>query len=195
VANSKRRVLAVCCAAALCGAQLWADTKYTDPDAPTTERVAMEALSRMHIVEIVGLSNSLDSVIKDLGAKVTAVEIQVDIPSDVLFDFDRSDIRPAAATTLKKLAQLIQAHAGAPVRIEGHTDNLGADAYNFRLSDRRAGSVKTWLVQYEGVEASRLATAGLGKTRPIAPNTRPDGSDDPEGRQRNRRVHIAIRTK
>jgi outer membrane protein OmpA-like peptidoglycan-associated protein len=63
-----------------------------------------------------------------------------------------------------------------------------------KLSDDRAASVKNWLVQNAGVSASRITTRGFGETKPVAPNTNPNGTDNPEGRQKNRRVEITIRT-
>jgi outer membrane protein OmpA-like peptidoglycan-associated protein len=70
---------------------------------------------------------------------------------------------------------------------------LGKDAYNQRLSERRAASVKTWLVSLEQLAAARLATSGFGARDPVAPNRKPDDSDNPEGRQLNRRVTVLIR--
>jgi photosystem I P700 chlorophyll a apoprotein A2 len=92
------------------------------------------------------------------------------------------------------VAQVLRAHPGAPVRIEGHTDAKGGDAYNQGLSERRAESVKAWLVSNAGIDGTTVTTRGLGETQPIAPNAKPDGTDDPEGRQRNRRVEITVRT-
>jgi outer membrane protein OmpA-like peptidoglycan-associated protein len=63
-----------------------------------------------------------------------------------------------------------------------------------KLSDDRAASVKSWLVQNAGVSASRITTRGWGETKPVAPNTNTNGSDNPAGRQKNRRVEITIRT-
>jgi outer membrane protein OmpA-like peptidoglycan-associated protein len=66
------------------------------------------------------------------------------------------------------------------------------DDYNQDLSERRANAVKTYLVQNFQVNGDRLASKGFGKTQPIASNTKSDGSDDPEGRQKNRRVEVII---
>jgi outer membrane protein OmpA-like peptidoglycan-associated protein len=76
------------------------------------------------------------------------------------------------------------------VRVEGHTDAKGSDSYNQKLSDRRASSVKNWFVQKEGLKEVRFSTAGLGAKKPVAPNNKPDGSDNRDGRQKNRRVEI-----
>jgi outer membrane protein OmpA-like peptidoglycan-associated protein len=61
-----------------------------------------------------------------------------------------------------------------------------------KLSENRADAVKAWLVQNASVAGSRISTRGWGETKPIAPNKKPDGSDDPEGRQKNRRVEIVL---
>ena len=63
------------------------------------------------------------------------------------------------------------------------------------LSENRAGAVKKWLVDKGGINTSRITTKGWGETRPVAPNKKPDGSDDPEGRQKNRRVELTLTTK
>jgi hypothetical protein len=67
------------------------------------------------------------------------------------------------------------------VLIEGHTDGVGSHAHNMKLSDDRAVSVKNWLVLNAGVSASRITTRGFGETKPVAPNTNPNGSDNPAG--------------
>jgi len=78
------------------------------------------------------------------------------------------------------------------VTIEGHTDSIGSDAYNQRLSERRAAAVKQYLVS-KGVGADRLTTVGRGEKDPVAPNTTPDGKDNPEGRAMNRRAELKVR--
>jgi outer membrane protein OmpA-like peptidoglycan-associated protein len=80
-----------------------------------------------------------------------------------------------------------------PMQVDGHTDSIGSDAYNQSLSERRAASVKAWLVAHDGVPAA-TPIRGFGKTRPVAPNSKPDGSDAPDGRQKNRRVEVVIDT-
>jgi outer membrane protein OmpA-like peptidoglycan-associated protein len=78
--------------------------------------------------------------------------------------------------------------------IEGHTDGVGTHAHNMKLSDDRASSVKNWLVQNAGVQGNRVTTKGWGETKPLAPNKNPDGTDNPAGRQKNRRVELTLRT-
>ena len=123
----------------------------------------------------------------------TPREVRIELPGDVLFDFDQWDIRPDAEPTLRQVAEIIQRYPRAKVAIAGYTDAKGADAYNLQLSARRAKSVKAWLVQQGGVEGKRMTTKGWGEAKPVAPNTHPDGSDNPEGRQQNRRVELTVK--
>lgn len=134
----------------------------------------------------------LQAALKDLGATVKGREIKINLAADVLFDFDKSTLRPEAGPALGKLIAVLQSYPKAAVLIEGHTDGKGNDQYNQRLSEQRANSVRQWLVEH-GV-ATAMTTRGWGKTRPIAPNTKPNGADDPEGRQKNRRVEITVNT-
>lgn len=123
----------------------------------------------------------------------TAATIEVILPADVLFDFDKADLRPLAETALRELATIIRDKARGPVTIQGYTDALGKDDYNQKLSERRAAAVKAWLVMREKLTAGSLVASGFGARNPVAPNRKPDGSDDPAGRQLNRRVTILIR--
>lgn len=119
--------------------------------------------------------------------------IAFSINADVLFDFDKADIKPAAAAELRRVAQAVKAQIppGATITVDGHTDAKGDDAYNQELSERRAAAVADWLASHGGVARSRFRTTGYGENKPVAPNTRSDGSDDPDGRAKNRRVVIA----
>ena len=130
---------------------------------------------------------------QDLQVRETATEIRIDLAADVLFDFDQSNIKPKAGATLHSAADIIRSNdaAGRVVRIEGYTDSKGTVAYNERLSERRAESVKVWLSAKEGL-SNEMVVHGYGAAHPVAPNTKPDGSDDPAGRQRNRRVEIVL---
>jgi len=77
------------------------------------------------------------------------------------------------------------------VKIDGHTDSKGTEAYNQVLSENRAKAAKDYLVKL-GVKKDRIITAGFGELKPIAPNENPDGSDNPEGRAKNRRVEFKL---
>ena len=128
-----------------------------------------------------------------LAVQETPTEVRIELPGDVLFDFDQSDIRPDAEPTLQQVAEIIQRYPKAKVAIAGYTDAKGADTYNLQLSKQRAASVKAWLVQQGGVEGKRMTTKGWGEAKPVASNAHPDGSDNPEGRQQNRRVELTVK--
>ncbi len=144
------------------------------------------------VLDIVGVSLGIEGTLKELGATVTAQEIRIELAADVLFDLDKAELRPDALGALRKLAGVIASTSG-PVMIVGHTDGKGEDAYNQKLSERRAASVKAWLAEKGGIDAARISTRGLGETKPKVPNVEPDGSDNPAGRQQNRRVEITIK--
>ena len=128
-----------------------------------------------------------------VSVKETGQEVRIALSADVLFDFDKADINPKAAGALAEAAELIRKHnpRGA-VRIEGHTDAKGAADSNQRLSERRADAVRNWLGEKRDLKRVAFKTQGFGAKRPVARNTRPDGSDDPKGRAENRRVEIIL---
>jgi outer membrane protein OmpA-like peptidoglycan-associated protein len=123
---------------------------------------------------------------------VSKCEERLRVGSDFLFDFDRAEVRPEADAALEEVAQRVSA-AGKRTMVEGHTDAKGTESYNQGLSERRASAVRLALVE-RGISDARLIIRGFGKSRPIAPNEHADGSDDPEGRQKNRRVEVVINT-
>ena len=176
--------------------------KYAGPDDPATQAAARAALHGAKVLDlgspkaldIVGATRGIESVLKDLNAKVTDREIRIELSADVLFDFDKHDLRPEAVPSLQKVAEVLRSRAGSPVTIESHSDGKGTDAYNQPLSEKRAQAVREWLVKKGGASAAGISTKGWGKSKPIVPNTRPDGSDDAEGRKKNRRVEITVRT-
>lgn len=130
---------------------------------------------------------------QELQVKETATEIRIELAADVLFDFDKATIKPAAAAELHKVAELIKEKGqGRSIRIDGHTDGKGSAAYNQRLSQQRAESVRQWLYAKGALDNVPMTAQGFGATKPVAPNTKPDGSDDPDGRQKNRRVEIVL---
>lgn len=101
----------------------------------------------------------------------------------VNFAFDSAEIDPSSSVVLDVVAQTLRDNPGFRVRVEGHTDSVGADAYNQQLSQRRAESVRRYLVG-QGVSAARLEAAGYGESRPVTSN------DTEEGRSLNRRVEL-----
>ena len=181
-----------------------ADRPPLDPDSPEVQRRALAALpnatrrpiveTRREIVprtrEIVGISRGVESLLTELNAQVRGREVRIALSADVLFDFDKATLGPEAAPALQKVADVLKQYPKGNARVEGHTDAKGDAAYNQKLSERRAETVRKWLMDH-GV-TMKLAAKGWGKTKPVAPNTRPDGKDDPEGRKKNRRVEIAF---
>lgn len=113
-------------------------------------------------------------------------QIDVRMTSDILFDVDSSSLRGDSRTTLSNLASNFRQYPDELIDVEGHTDSTGTTAHNQMLSENRASSVRSFLVD-QGVPGSRITAVGYGETRPKASNS------TPEGRQLNRRVEIHIR--
>ncbi|HCS47268.1 MAG TPA: hypothetical protein DIW61_03045 [Candidatus Aminicenantes bacterium] len=121
------------------------------------------------------------------GAEVQRIGegIKITFDSGILFDVDKSDLRPVSQTNLAELAKILNKYPDTNILIEGHTDNTGSDDYNMSLSKDRAQTVAFYMATLE-VKSARFSTAGYGETQPIVMN------DTPEGRQKNRRVDIAV---
>ena len=122
---------------------------------------------------------------KPAPAKPKPVAEKVTLAADVLFDFDKAAVRPDGKNKLDDLSQKIRSVNLEVVIAIGHTCSIGTDAYNQKLSVRRAESVKAYLVS-KGVEPNRIYTEGKGEKQPVASNT------TKEGRTKNRRVEIEV---
>src|ERR1051325_2227267 len=105
--------------------------------------------------------------------------------SDVLFDTAKYSLRPLAREKLARVAGIVSGHPGLRLDVEGHTDSVGGDDYNQRLSEQRGAAVRDYLTQ-EGMPAASVTAKGLGETQPVATN------DTAKGRQQNRRVELVI---
>jgi outer membrane protein OmpA-like peptidoglycan-associated protein len=105
--------------------------------------------------------------------------------SDVLFDFGKYTLKPAAREKLAKISGIVMAHPGLNLQIEGYTDSVGSDQVNQQLSERRADTVRDYLIE-QGVTGSSVTAQGFGKANPVASN------DTPEGRSKNRRVQLVV---
>jgi outer membrane protein OmpA-like peptidoglycan-associated protein len=136
-----------------------------------------------------GNFSSLDGLLS-AGGGVGDRTAPILLPTDLLFDYDRAELRPEALDSLRKLGQLILKNPNADFTIEGHTDTFGSPGYNRTLSERRAISVKAWLVSDMQIDPNRIQTRGFGSSRPLAPVT---GSVDEQ--RLNRRVEIVIKTR
>jgi len=109
----------------------------------------------------------------------------------ILFDYGKYDLRRDALIEIEKLYQLMKDNPSLYVEIIGHTDSWGSKKFNKRLSEKRARAVVEYLVS-KGISPERFVARGMGEEQPIAINENTDGSDNPEGRQLNRRVEIKI---
>jgi outer membrane protein OmpA-like peptidoglycan-associated protein len=118
--------------------------------------------------------------------------VELTLAADVLFRFDRATLSGRAASRIAEAAEKIRASDPRVVRVTGYTDAKGSPAYNLGLSRRRAAAVARALRAKLGADAPPISTRGRGEEDPVAPNTRRDGSDNPRGRARNRRVTIAF---
>ncbi len=128
---------------------------------------------------------------KRLDARETERGVVVNLP-DVLFEYKKTNLTTSAQDKVSHIAKVLKERANnRRVAIEGHADAKGSESYNQTLSQRRAEAVAKELA-YSGVADRRLTTRGYGEKYPVAPNTNADGSDNPSGRTKNRRVEVVI---
>src|ERR1051325_8169196 len=109
------------------------------------------------VLDLVYPVENLAGQAQNLAVKETATETRIELPADILFDFDKADIRPSAADALKQVAGILRERAKGRVVIEGHTDSKANPPNNKPLPDRRAGSVEKWLVDREGLGQTKFA--------------------------------------
>ena len=110
----------------------------------------------------------------------------------ILFDYNKVVINEKSHAELKEAIEFVKRYPGSRIEIAGHTDNIGAPQYNQILSEKRAEAVREYLIREGGVDPARIAAVGYRDLYPVAPNQKPDGKDNPEGRAQNRRVEINI---
>lgn len=113
------------------------------------------------------------------------------VVNNIYYDFDKAELRKESYPELDKLVTMFEANPDIKVEISAHTDSKGSHAYNQRLSNARAKSVVDYLVS-KGIKRNQLISKGYAATQPVAPNENPDGSDNPEGRQQNRRTEFKV---
>lgn len=169
------------------------------PPAAVVSRPSPISAAPIPAAKLAGIGSALSGSVSPLNGSVTGFSVRVTdtatvvaLDADILFDFDSATLRPTAAAQLGRTVDLIRAGGTGAVAITGYTDSKGGDAYNLDLSRRRAEAVAAWLRGQPGVRDRTYTIVGKGKAEPVAANARPDGSDDPAGRARNRRVEIAI---
>ncbi|MDI3493616.1 MAG: OmpA-OmpF porin, family, partial [Desulfomicrobiaceae bacterium] len=122
----------------------------------------------------------------DLAVDADGCPIPLSVTLEVFFDFDKWDIKPQYHQELANFATFMKEYPGVKVEIDGHTDSIGSDEYNQKLSQRRAEAVRMYLVQKLGMNPSMLTAVGFGESKPIASN------DTEEGRAKNRRIEAVL---
>ncbi len=131
---------------------------------------------------------------QNLDARETDRGVVVNLP-DVLFEFGKANLTGDARAKIRNISDVLNNQAqDRQVSVEGHTDSIGSEATNQRLSERRAAGVAAAL-ENTGVAPERITAKGFGKRYPVAPNSHPDGDDNPSGRAKNRRVEVIIENK
>ena len=128
-------------------------------------------------------ASGCDGALKGAGAGVS--QSKITLQADTLYDFNKSDLKPEGKATLDKIAADLSKIKLEVIIAVGNTDSIGTDAYNMALGQRRAQSVKTYLVS-KGIDASRIYTESKGKSNPVASNA------TEEGRAKNRRTDIEV---
>jgi outer membrane protein OmpA-like peptidoglycan-associated protein len=133
---------------------------------------------------------------RGLDAREEGAGVVLYLPTVYLFAFGKAEVDIPARAQLTEIATLLAEPmlAGRRITVEGHADGVGSRRYNLSLSEARARSVIA-VLEAGGVAPDRLHSRAYGKDRPLEPNTRADGTDNPDGRARNRRVALVIETR
>jgi outer membrane protein OmpA-like peptidoglycan-associated protein len=138
------------------------------------------------------LKELLTNITLDTVLVLDKIEInKIFVLENIYYNFARAEIRPDAAKELDKLVQLLVDNPEIKIELGSHTDSVDTDSYNLDLSQRRANSAVNYIVQH-GISPDRIVAKGYGESKPIARNTNPDGTDNPDGRQKNRRTEFKI---
>ncbi|HEU4609821.1 MAG TPA: OmpA family protein, partial [Chitinophagaceae bacterium] len=138
------------------------------------------------------VGHQMDKQAEEIKKKVPGVEVKrvgegiiVEFNEKILFGFDQSTLNSSARTNLDNLVTVLNDYPNTNIEVQGHTDSKGTEAYNLGLSQRRAGTVASYLLQ-KGIASGRINTKGYGETAPVASN------DTEDGRAQNRRVDFVI---
>jgi len=131
--------------------------------------------------QVLALAEELSNAKAEMTSRGMVLTLQ-----DILFEFNKSDLKPGATRTVAKVAEFLTNNPGVVVTIEGFTDSAGPEQYNLGLSKKRAESVEVALIQ-QGIDPERLSTRAMGEAFPVASN------ETPAGRQENRRVELVLK--
>ena len=186
----------VCCAALLVASSVSVVRAQNDPEAASAKKQADLDRQRLELekksLELQQRELNLEKARQELQAQQSGRSLSMNLSGDVLFDYDKAELKPASEEALKKVAVVLSQFPESKVTVEGYTDSKGGPAANKQLADARAQAVKDWLVKNGNVPAANVSAKGLGEQYPVAENTNPDGSDNPVGRALNRRVSIVV---
>jgi outer membrane protein OmpA-like peptidoglycan-associated protein len=157
-------------------------------EAKAVKDKAYEIYWACHTKEAIEMAKKATKMVKALCPAKPKKEVRVIDKMTIMvnFDFDKADIRDEDKPELKKALDFVKKYPGAKIKVEGHTDHTGTDVYNMGLSERRALSVKNYLVKDGKIDTKKITIKGYGKTKPVATNA------TKEGRAKNRRVEILI---
>jgi outer membrane protein OmpA-like peptidoglycan-associated protein len=179
-----------CGAVLICSAQTTMADKDLKKKEAELERQKLELEKKS--LELQRKELDLEKAKQELQYQESSKSMSMNLAGDVLFDYDKAALKPAAEEALKKVAIVLSLFPESNVTVEGYTDSKGGKALNLQLSRERATSVKNWLVKNGGVAPAHIVAKGFGEENPVAPNTNPDGSDNIVGRAKNRRVTIIV---
>ena len=152
------------------------------------QRIELEKKS----VELQQKELDLEKARQEFQAQQAGRSLSMNLSGDVLFDYGKAALKPAAEEALKKVSVVLSQFPESKVTVEGYTDAKGTQSANMQLSRERAQAVKDWLVRNGNMNVSNISAKGFGERYPVAENTNPDGTDNPLGRAMNRRVSIVV---
>jgi len=189
-------LLSIAAAAAIggCSADAPTDAANQDKRPSASSRSADDTASPPAPPSMSAKVSSLKGTVSGLNTRVTDMGTIIDLPADALFEYDKAVLTQAAEVELRKAAEMIRRSPPGAIRVIGHTDSKGDDAYNQTLSEARANRVADWLREQVGVRQRELLVSGQGEAAPIAPNENAAGGDNPVGRAKNRRVELVVPT-
>jgi outer membrane protein OmpA-like peptidoglycan-associated protein len=188
------RLIHLCAAATFCAAITTAHAQTTEKqiarEQAELEKKRLELERRS--LELQQREAEIERARQELQNQQSGRSLSMNLSGDVLFDYDKATLKPAAEEALKKVAVVLSQFPESMVTVEGFTDAKGSKSFNMQLSQERANAVKDWVVRNGNVPAGNITARGFGEQNPVAPNTNPDGSDNPAGRALNRRVSIVV---